>query len=151
MISYEQSTLIIKAKQEEALHTSGFPPGLINQLVAGFSRHKRSSFESRPRFVKAHENVDGHSNVRRSVKSSTCKYHSLLKQRKEMIYRCEICNIHLCKQANLQMSTLRKHNESREHTEGETIIKLRTNRATPVITRVKSNSDTDCPEPDPST
>ncbi|WAR04579.1 hypothetical protein MAR_019948 [Mya arenaria] len=79
-----------------------FRQELINQAKARFSRHKRSSFENRPRVGIALENVDGHLNVRRL----TCKYHALLKQRKETLYGCEICNVHLYKQGHMSYHTL---------------------------------------------
>ena len=81
---------------------------LLKQLVGGFTKRKRSVsdaglFEG---MVEA-ENIGGHVNSRMDGKGRRCRYHlKHLNQRKETVYGCSVCRVHLCKECHTRWHNL---------------------------------------------
>lgn len=72
---------------------------LVQDLIAGFNKRKRSLPERvhLGQLVEV-ENIGGHILSRLPGKKRTCKFHARnLQVRKETVYGCAVCNVHLCK------------------------------------------------------
>ena len=68
---------------------------LAHQLVAGFSGRKRRE----PQPTNAHnddENLAGHESVHMNTKRR-CRVHMNRKEKKETVFGCKVCSVHLCK------------------------------------------------------
>jgi hypothetical protein len=74
---------------------------LVNGLIGGYAKRKQSvggDQLSCNRVLVSNENIDHHTNVRLEGRRTTCKYHMRIhNKRRETVYGCAICNIHLCK------------------------------------------------------
>ncbi|XP_062606783.1 piggyBac transposable element-derived protein 4-like [Saccostrea cucullata] len=68
---------------------------LVHHLIAGFSGRKRKAAEN-VEVVHQAENFPGHESVHMGTKRR-CRVHMNKKERKETVYGCKVCNVHLCK------------------------------------------------------
>jgi len=68
---------------------------LAHQLIAGFSGRKRNAAEM-DNVEHNVENFAGHESVHMKCKRR-CRVHMNRKERKETVYGCKLCNVHLCK------------------------------------------------------
>ena len=67
-------------------------------LIAGFSSRKRKA--EAPLYIGpvTAANENNHENVHMgSMKGKRCKWHCMQQMRKETVYGCCLCNVHLCK------------------------------------------------------
>lgn len=72
---------------------------LTRELIGGYCKRKRSvsEFANRDGLVDT-ENIDGHIHGKLPGPRRTCKYHTrYLKERKETIFGCAVCQVHLCR------------------------------------------------------
>ena len=73
---------------------------LIEELIGGFTKRKRTPLNEMGEagVLVDQENLQGHVSTRMPGDHKTCKYHTrVLKKRKETVYGCTTCNVHLCK------------------------------------------------------
>lgn len=68
---------------------------LVHQLIAGFSGRKRKAAEP-IQVVQDPQNYLGHESVHMGSKRR-CRVHMTKKERKETVFGCKVCNVHLCK------------------------------------------------------
>lgn len=68
---------------------------LVHQLIAGFSGRKRKAAEN-VQGVQDAGNYQGHESVHMGTKRR-CRVHLTKKERKETVFGCKVCNVHLCK------------------------------------------------------
>jgi hypothetical protein len=71
---------------------------LVRDLIGGYSKRKRSWSEiDRPGLVEV-ENIMGHINVLLPGRKKRCRYHlKQLQVRRETVYGCSVCAVHLCR------------------------------------------------------
>jgi len=71
---------------------------LVRDLVAGFTKRKRPASEPTYVGLVHQENVHGHVHGKLPGPKRRCRYHlKQLQQRRETVYGCTVCNVHLCK------------------------------------------------------
>ena len=72
---------------------------LINQLIGGYSRRTREATSNvAPGILVEQQNQSAHINTRMEGKRKRCQVHFKVHQkRRETVYGCAICNVHLCK------------------------------------------------------
>lgn len=72
---------------------------LVRAFIGGYSKRKRSVGDQFVNHVLIEqENVTLHVNVHLPGRRTTCKHHMRIhNKRKETVYGCAVCNIHLCK------------------------------------------------------
>ena len=73
---------------------------LMEELIGGFTKRKRTPLNEMGEagVLVDQENLQGHASTRMPGDHKTCKYHTrVLKKRKETVYGCATCNVHLCK------------------------------------------------------
>ena len=96
----EWSTRQMKKKRYSHLD---FRQELLKELIGGYRKVKRTERDTtldRPALVPV-QNLSGHSNVRLNRKRTSCKYHlTRLGQRRDTVYGCNVCNVHLCKECH---------------------------------------------------
>lgn len=69
---------------------------LAHQLIGGFSSRKRKGGELGSVQLNP-QNLHGHESVNMKTKRR-CKVHAGRKERKETVFGCKLCNVHLCKE-----------------------------------------------------
>eukprot|EP00062_Callorhinchus_milii_P007407 gi/632948985/ref/XP_007889898.1/ PREDICTED: piggyBac transposable element-derived protein 4-like isoform X2 [Callorhinchus milii] len=93
-ILYKETSIRVNKKKNYS-HLD-FRCELVRQLIGGYSSRKRRSVPMDDNFVLHRNVVMGHESVHMGYKRR-CKVHLQKKVRKETVYGCKICNIHLCK------------------------------------------------------
>lgn len=71
---------------------------VIRDIIGGYTKRKRPAREMDNVGIVDGENIQGHVHGRLPGKKRTCKYHAkTLNVRRETVYGCTTCNVHLCK------------------------------------------------------
>ncbi|XP_033730112.1 piggyBac transposable element-derived protein 4-like [Pecten maximus] len=75
-----------------------FKNELVRDLIGGYTTRKRQSQQMDNPGIVLQENVGGHINSRLPGPKRRCRFHlTAHKQRKETVYGCVVCGVHLCK------------------------------------------------------
>lgn len=89
------SSRVLKKKRYSHLD---FRVELARDMVAGFASRKRKISEVVNVGLVQVENINGHVNSRMPGPKGRCRYHRVqLNTRRETVYGCQVCGIHLCK------------------------------------------------------
>ena len=71
---------------------------LLRSLIGGYSKRKRHASDVQNVGVVDAENIQGHVHGRLPGAKRRCRYHArYLNERRETVYGCTVCNVHLCK------------------------------------------------------
>ena len=89
----------LRVNRKKRFRNLDFRLELARDLIGGYSKRKRSGISMNfPGVVEA-ENIHGHINGRLPGPKRRCQYHlKTLNQRRETVYGCSVCNVHLCKE-----------------------------------------------------
>lgn len=76
-----------------------FRQELVRGLIGGYAKRKRSRGDAQNQGGAVdQENIVAHVSCHMESRRTTCKYHSrVLKERRETVYGCSVCKVHLCR------------------------------------------------------
>lgn len=80
---------------QEEIYPSGFPNGACTSAYSWIQGRKRKAAEN-VQGVQDAGNYQGHESVHMGTKRR-CRVHLTKKERKETVFGCKVCNVHLCK------------------------------------------------------